>query len=141
MSFSSIKKPSNKKSLLGELKVMQKLSDYEFGVELWVMREGPNRNNWDYRNLDKFYLSFVGRPILVAYVNAGTKVGDGHNMTERTDPRTGEKYYSFTDGTAERIVGTLSDDEKDFSIRERDGKKWLVAKGRLFAFYAKELVD
>lgn len=140
MPFKSTKK-SDKKTLLGELKVTQRLSDYEFGVELWVMREGLNRNKWDYRNLEQHYLSFMGRPILVAYVNAGTKVGDGHNMTERTDPRTGEKYYSFTDGTAERIVGTLSDESEDFSIRERDGRKWLVAKGRLFAFYAKELVD
>lgn len=125
---------------MGELKVLERLSEYEFGVELWTIREGQNRNGWDYRNLDKCYLSFLGTPILCAFIN-NQKVGDGHNMKERRDPVTGAMYYSFTDGTAERIVGTLSDDPKDFTLEERDGHTWLVARGRLFAFYAKELVD
>lgn len=123
----------------GELRAMQRLSDYEFGVELWVMREGVNSNNWDYRNLERYYKTFLGTPILCAYV--GGKVGDGHNMVERRDPETGETYWSFTDGTAERIVGAISEDPNDLSIRNEDGRKWLVAKGRLFAFYAPELVD
>lgn len=122
----------------GSLKVLQRLNEYEFGVELWVMREDLNRNNWSYKNLDKYYKTFVGQPILVAYV--GRQVGDGHNMAEYRDPETGEEYYSFMDGTAERIVGTLSEDEKDFTLVERDGHMWLKAKGRLFAFYAPELV-
>nr|DAV13394.1 MAG TPA: hypothetical protein [Caudoviricetes sp.] len=124
----------------GEIRVLRRLSPYEFGVELRVMREGKNRNDWDYRNLAEHYLSFVGQPILVAYVDPNHP-GDGHNMREKFDPKTGELYYSFTDGTAERIVGTLSDDPKDFTLVERDGHTWLDAKGRLFAFYAKELVD
>lgn len=126
-------------SASGTLKVMQRLSEYEFGVELWVMREDVNRNNWSYKNLDKYYKTFIGQPILIAYV--GCQVGDGHNMDKRRDPATGEEYYSFMDGTAERIVGTLSDDEKDFTLVERDGHTWLRAKGRLFAFYAPELVQ
>ena len=125
-------------SASGTLRVMQRLSEYEFGVELWVMREGENSNKWDYRNLRDYYKTFIGQPILIAYV--GRQVGDGHNMDKRRDPATGEEYYSFMDGTAERIVGTLSDDEKDFTLVERDGHTWLRAKGRLFAFYAPELV-
>lgn len=123
----------------GTLKVTQRLNEYEFGVELWVMREDLNRNNWSYKNLDKYYKTFVGQPILVAYV--GRQVGDGHNMAKRRDPETGEEYYSFMDGTAERIVGTLSEDERDFTLVERDGHTWLKAKGRLFEFYAPELVE
>lgn len=123
----------------GTLKVMQRLNEYEFGVELWVMREGENRNKWDYQNLAEYYKTFVGQPILVAYV--GRQVGDGHNMAKRRDPETGEEYYSFMDGTAERIVGTLSEDERDFTLVERDGHTWLKAKGRLFEFYAPELVE
>ncbi len=122
----------------GTLKVLQRLNEYEFGVELWVMREDRNQNNWSYQNLRQHYLSFMGQPILVAYV--GNQVGDGHNMAKRWDPKTGKEYYSFTDATAERIVGTLSEDEKDFTLVERDGHMWLRAKGRLFAFYAPELV-
>ena len=123
----------------GTLKVMQRLNEYEFGVELWVMREGENRNKWDYQNLAEYYKTFVGQPILVAYV--GQVVGDGHNMAKRRDPETGEEYYSFMDGTAERIVGTLSEDERDFTLVERDGHTWLKAKGRLFEFYSPELVE
>ena len=123
----------------GTLKVMQRLNEYEFGVELWVMREDENRNKWSYQNLAEYYKTFVGQPILVAYV--GRQVGDGHNMAKRRDPETGEEYYSFMDGTAERIVGTLSEDERDFTLVERDGHTWLKAKGRLFEFYAPELVE
>ena len=127
-----------RQGVCGTLKVLQRLNEYEFGVELWVMREGVNRNRWNYQNLRQHYLSFLGQPILVAYV--GNQVGDGHNMAKRWDPKTGKEYYSFTDATAERIVGTLSEDEKDFTLVERDGHMWLRAKGRLFAFYAPELV-
>ena len=123
----------------GTLKVMQRLNEYEFGVELWVMREDENRNKWSYQNLAEYYKTFVGQPILVAYV--GQVVGDGHNMAKRRDPETGEEYYSFMDGTAERIVGTLSEDERDFTLVERDGHTWLKAKGRLFEFYSPELVQ
>ena len=108
-------------------------------VELTMMRDGLNENRWEYRNIKDHYRSFVGQPILIAYVMG--KIGDGHNSSEKVDPRTREKYYSYTDGTAERIVGTLSDDINDFSLVERDGHTWVVAKGKLFAFYAKELVD
>ncbi len=127
-----------KRGVFGTLRVLRKLNEYEFGVELLVLREGVNRNRWDYRNLRQHYLSFLGQPILVAYI--GNQVGDGHNMAKRRDNATGEEYYSFMDATAERIVGTLSEDEKDFTLVERGGHTWLRAKGRLFAFYAPELV-
>ena len=123
----------------GELRVLRKLSDYEFGVELWVLRDGPNENNWDFQNLEDNYLTFQGKPILCAYV--GSRIGDGHNMRERRDMRTGKTYQSFTDATAERIVGTLSDDPGDLSLVPKDGHTWIVAKGRLWAFYAPELVE
>ena len=130
--------------MLGELKVLQRLSEYEFGVEIAVMRSGVNRNKWDYQNIDRYYKSFLGTPILCAYRNgviSPRDVGDGHNMEVRRDPKTGETYFSFTSGTAERIVGTLSDDENDIWLEEREGQTWVIAKGRIFAFYAKELVD
>ena len=139
MPFRTRGTPPEHVKMSGELRVMQRLSEYEFGVELWVMRSGLNENHWDFRNMREHYLTFVGQPILCAYV--GRKVGDGHNMREVQDPYTGEKGYTFMDGTAERIVGTLSDDPKDFSIVEEDGNEWIRAKGRLFQFYAPELVE
>lgn len=139
MPFRTRGTPPEHVKMSGELRVMQRLSEYEFGVELWVMRSGLNENHWDFRNMREHYLTFVGQPILCAYV--GRKVGDGHNMREVRDPYTGEKGYTFMDGTAERIVGTLSDDPKDFSIVEEGGNEWIRAKGRLFQFYAPELVE
>ena len=139
MPFRTRGTPPEHVKMSGELRVMQRLNEYEFGVELWVMRSGLNENYWDFRNMREHYLTFVGQPILCAYV--GRKVGDGHNMREVWDPYTGEKGYTFMDGTAERIVGTLSDDSKDFSIVEEGGNEWIRAKGRLFQFYAPELVE
>lgn len=127
--------------LTGQLKVTQKLSDYEYGVSLMVMRDGVNRNNWDYQNIEEHYRTFAGKPILIAYLNDGMVIGDGHNMELKRDSRNGELYYSFTDGTSERIVGIIGEDESDLRIIEENGQKWLQADGKIFSFYAKELVD
>jgi len=122
----------------GQLKVLQKLNEYEFGVSLRLMRNNRNRNNWDYRNLDKYYQTFLGRPILIAYVNG--RIGLGHEMKERRDGN-GQPYYSFTDGTSERIVGMISEDPKDIWLEEDGDETWIVANGKLFSFYAKEITD
>lgn len=121
----------------GSVKLLRQLNKYEFAVEIRVMREGLNNNKWDYRNLKEHYLTFLGQPILIAYV--GRKVGDGHNMRPVKMPD-GSVEYTFMDGTSERIVGTLSDDESDFRLEEANGNLWMVAKGRIFAFYARETV-
>lgn len=123
----------------GTLNVLEKTNEYEFAVELWIMRDGINNNNWDYRNLEENYLSFLGTPILCAYVNG--QVGDGHNMREKRDMRTGEIYYSFTDATSERIVGSISENKADLALKKRDGHTWIVAKGKLWKFYAPELTE
>jgi hypothetical protein len=124
--------------ITGEIRILRKLNKYEFAVEIRVMREGINNNRWDYRNLRKHYLSFLGQPILIAYV--GKKIGDGHNMRTEIMPDGGVEY-TFIDGTAERIIGTLSDREEDFRLEEADGNLWMIAKGRIFRFYAKEAVE
>lgn len=122
----------------GSVRVLERLNKYEFAVEIRVMREGLNNNKWDYRNLKEHYRTFLGQPILIAYV--GRKVGDGHNMRPVRMPD-GSVEYTFMDGTAERIVGTLSQDEKDIRLEESGGNLWMIAKGRIFAFYARETVE
>ena len=77
----------------GELKVLAKENDLFYLVEIAVMREGLNRNGWDYRNADKYAETFMGCPILTAYV--GNKIGDGperrrvllHDVTIRRKDR------------------------------------------------------
>lgn len=122
----------------GEVKLLRRLNKYEFLVEIRVMREGLNNNKWDYRNLKEHYKTFLGQPILIAYV--GKKIGDGHNMRKVIMPD-GSVEYTFVDGTAERIVGTISEDENDIRLEETNGNLWMIAKGRIFAFYARETVE
>lgn len=122
----------------GELKVLARENDLFYLVEIAVMREGLNRNGWDYRNADKYADTFMGCPILTAYV--GNKIGDGHNMDRKIGPD-GEEYYSTMSPYAERIVGCIGENEGDIRVEERDGQKWIIARGRLWRFYHKELVD
>ena len=122
----------------GSVKLLRRLNKYEFAVEIRVMREGLNNNTWDYRNLDKHYKTFLGQPILIAYV--GSKIGDGHNMRQVRLPDGGVEY-TFVDGTAERIIGTISENESDLRLEEINGNLWMIAKGRIFAFYAREAVE
>ena len=122
----------------GSVKLLRRLNKYEFAVEIRVMREGLNNNKWDYRNLKEHYKTFLGQPILIAYV--GKKIGDGHNMRTVRLPD-GSVEYTFMDGTAERIIGTISENEADLRLEETDGNLWMIAKGRIFAFYAREAVE
>ena len=125
---------------VGELRVLQRLNQYEFAFEADILRTGPVQGGrWEFANLEKNYRSFAGRPVLIAYV--GNRVGDGHNASEKTDPYTGERYRSFTEATAERIIGTISEDESDLTVYEQDGYKWLRVKGRIWSYYAKEAVE
>ena len=71
-------------SLPGRLQVLEKVNPYEFRVQIDIMREGVNNNRWDYRNVETYWKTFLGKPILIAYVNG--KIGDGHNMREVITP-------------------------------------------------------
>lgn len=124
---------------LGELRVLQRLNQYEFEVEMDIMRDGPNDNGWDFRNIEEHYRSFAGTPILVAYI--GRQVGDGHNSDTAYDMESGQEYQSYMGPTAERIVGMVSENLSDLSLVKRDGYTWIRAKGRIWRVYAPELVD
>ena len=115
-------------TFIGTMRVLQQDSDLLYSVEIEVMRDGVNRNNWDYRNMDLYADTFKGMPILTAYV--GRKIGDGHNMDERVD-KDGQTYYSTMSPTAERIVGMIGDGEGDIRVEERNGHRWIIARGKL----------
>ena len=125
-------------TFVGTMRVLQQDSDLLYSVEIEVMRDGVNRNNWDYRNMDLYADTFKGMPILTAYV--GRKIGDGHNMDERVD-KDGQTYYSTMSPTAERIVGMIGDGAGDIRVEERNGHRWIIARGKLWRFYHRELVD
>lgn len=123
---------------LGNLKVMGQDEDKNFYVQIEIVRSGPNRNGWDFQNMEKLSKTFLGTPLLCAYV--GRQVGDGHNFREATLPD-GEKIYDFTGPTAERIVGSISDDPDDLWTEEREDGTWAIAKGKIWRFYNRQLAD
>lgn len=124
-------------SFTGKLRVLAKEDDFLYRVEVWLLNSEVNRNNWQYLNLDEHRKLFVDTPILVAYT--GGKVGDGHNFRMKRDEN-GEEYASFVDANAERIVGWFKNDD-DIRIEEKDGVRWIVGNGTIWAYYARELAD
>ena len=125
------------RTLTGKLKVLNRSGDYLFPVELWLLNDLRNRNDWRYEGVENSAAKFLGKPILTAYV--GGKVGDGHNFQMQTDEN-GDPAPSFTGPTDERIVGSISEDQGDVRIEKTGGATWVVGVGTIFAWYAKELV-
>ena len=129
------------RNFTGEIKNLQKKNDFIYEVEVWLLNDKVNRNNWLFSNLAANKNQFAGTPLLVAYVNEGTKVGDGHNFEVVRDAQ-GNEIASFTDATAERIIGMLSEDTNDIRIEMTDdGTQWIVAKGFIWKWYAQEAVE
>lgn len=126
------------RTLSGKIKLLQRKGEYLYPVELWMLNDLVNRNDWRYENVAESRGKFVGVPILTAYVNG--RVGDGHNFQMDRDAE-GNPAPSFTGPTDERIVGALSDDVNDIRIEKTDGATWVVGIGNIFAWYAKELVE
>lgn len=128
------------RNIEGEIRLLEKESDFIFPIEIWAYNDKLTLNGWRFANLDAHREAWAGVPILVAYVKGGTQVGDGHNQTTRKD-RDGNNYQSFTDATAERIVGATSDETADIRLESDGDNKWLVAKANLWRWYARELTD
>ena len=122
----------------GNLRVLEKTNEFIYKVELSLLDDRTNRNDWRYENLEEHAHLFAETPILCAFI--GDQVGDGHNFTMRRDKETGEEYASFLAPTAERIVGYIPANG-NVSVVERDGNKWIVAQGQLWTWYAHELVE
>lgn len=124
----------------GSLRVLSKQNDYLYNVELDLLDDTTTRNGWRYENLEQHRALFAGKPILIAYTRGGKKIGDGHNM-RTVRGADGEEYATFTDADSERIIGSLSDNEADIRIEDRNGHKWIVGKGSIWTWYAREAVE
>ena len=123
-------------SIKGELRVLAEKDRWKQKVELWLLNDETNNNDWRYERLEEHRKLFAETPILVAYV--GREIGDGHNFDEiRT--KDGDIVASFLSATAERIVGFFKD-ESDIRIEAKNGKKWVVGTGWIWKWYAQELV-
>ena len=105
-------------------------------VEVMLLNDEINRNNWRYLNLEEHRKLFADTPLLVAY--KGKKVGDGHNFDEVRNPD-GTVTASFMSATAERIVGWFKS-ESDIRMETIGNKTWIVGIGYIWKWYAQELV-
>ena len=128
----------NENSYLGSLKFMGQDEDKNFYVQIEIVRSGPNRNKWDFQNMDRLCKTFLGTPLLCAYLP--NQIGDGHNFREKRLP-TGEQILDFTGPNAERIVGAISEDPEDIWTETRPDGTWAIAKGKIWRFYNRQLVD
>lgn len=124
----------------GELRILKRVNPLVFEVELWLLNGKNNRNNWRYENLRKHLPRFLGTPLLIAYPSRN-QIGDGHNFRMVADPKTGEMVPTFVDADAEHIVGRLSEKPEEVRMETRDGTEWIVGKGIIWKWYARELVD
>lgn len=122
----------------GMLKVLSSGFGRMQDVELWLLNDKKNRNNWTYLNLEQHLDLFEHIPILVAYVDGKLGERSGHNYKEVRNPD-GTTYPSFIDDDAEHIVGFIPN-KKDVRIEVKDGTPWIVAKGQIWKWYAQELV-
>lgn len=128
----------NRNDYLGNLKFMGQDEDKNFYVQIEIVRSGPNRNGWDFQNMERLCKTFLGTPLLCAYLP--NQIGDGHNFREKMLP-TGEQILDFTGPNAERIVGAVSDNPDDIWTEEREDGVWAIAKGKIWRFYNRQLVD
>lgn len=124
----------------GEIRNLQRRNEFIYEVELWLLNDVPNRNGWQYTDMRGNKDQFAGTPILVAYVNNGRTIGSGHNFEMQYDAQ-GNESPSFTAATAERIIGAVSEKTSDIRVEQTvDGTEWIVAKGFIWKWYAKEAV-
>lgn len=129
------------RTVVGQLRVLETTNPKLYPVEIMALNSEINRNNWRYTNLKQHLNEFLDIPLLTAYVMGGKIIGDGHNYSMKRDPKTGEEYASFTASDAERIVGWIPKDAANVRLEKIDGVEWVVVRGNLWAWYAKELVD
>lgn len=123
-------------SFTGSLRVLSEGEGLLQKVEVMLLNDEVNRNNWRYLNLEEHRKLFADTPLLVAY--KGKKVGDGHNFDEVRNPD-GTVTASFMSATAERIVGWFKS-ESDIRIETIGNKTWIIGTGYIWKWYAQELV-
>ena len=129
------------RTVVGQLRVLETTNPKLYPVEIMALNSEINRNNWRYINLQQHLNEFLDIPLLTAYVGGGLVIGDGHNYSMKRDPKTGDEYASFTASDAERIVGWIPKDASNVRLEMIDGVEWVVVRGNLWSWYAKELVD
>lgn len=122
----------------GTLRVLSDRDGRMQDVELWFLNEKKTRSRAAFRDMRRHLPLFAGIPILAAFVGGRLGRQSGHNFREVPDGA-GGSYASFLDEGAEHIYGYIPS-EQDLRIDVRDGAEWLVARAKIWTWYAQELV-
>ena len=56
---------SEYRSIEGEIRLLESDNDFLFPVEIWLLNDKVNRNNWKFVNLAEHKNGWAGVPILV----------------------------------------------------------------------------
>ena len=127
------------RSFSGSLRLLQAGDDYVTDVELDLLNDGINRNNWKYLNLERHLGQFLRKPILTVLDRDGVPKDAGHNFVMRRDIDTGEEYADFTDRDSERMVGVSAFEQSDLRLEKRGADTWVTARGVIYSWYARQL--
>ena len=131
----------NYRSFEGKIRNLQKKNEFIYEVELWLLNDIRNRNGWLFTDMRGNKDQFASTPILIAYINNGKTIGSGHEFEMEYDEE-GNESPTFTAATSERIIGMISEDTSDIRVETlEDGTNWIVAKGFIWKWYAKEAAE
>ena len=127
------------RSFNGTLRLCKAGDDYVTDVELDLLNDSVNRNNWKYLNLERHLGQFLRKPILTVLSRDGVPRDASHNFIMRRDMDTGEEYADFTDRDSERMVGVSAFEQSDVRLEKRGEDTWVTARGVIYSWYARQL--
>lgn len=124
----------------GELRVCGVDNKKNYAVELMLLNELVNENNWKYTDIESHKREVEDIPILYSVING--KVGNSHDFRVVVDEN-GKQYASFIDAESEHPYGWIPqyiNGKPNAQIKQIDNIDWLVAQGYLPRFYNTEMI-
>lgn len=125
----------------GELRVCAVDNKKNYTVELMLLNELVNENNWQYTDIESHKTEVENIPILYSVING--KVGNSHDF-EIVTADDGKQYASFIGAESEHPYGwipQLINGKPNAQIKRINNIDWLVAQGYLPRFYNTEMIN
>lgn len=125
----------------GELRVCSVDNKKNYTVELMLLNELVNENNWQYTDIESHKTEVENIPILYSVING--KVGNSHDF-EIVTADDGKQYASFIGAESEHPYGwipQLINGKSNAQIKRINNIDWLVAQGYLPRFYNTEMIN
>ncbi len=124
----------------GSLRVCGVDDKKNYTVELMLLNELVNENNWQYTQIESHKKEVEDIPILYSVING--KIGNSHDF-EIVTSSDGKQYASFIGAESEHPYGWIPqyiNGKPNAQIKRIDNIDWLVAQGYLPRFYNTEMI-